>query len=40
MNKIIRLTEDELKGLVERSAKRIIRENTNNQQIKFAQKEL
>ena len=26
MNKIIRLTEDELKGLVERSAKRIMRE--------------
>ena len=40
MNKIIRLTEDELKGLVERSAKRIMRENTNSQQIKFAQKEL
>jgi hypothetical protein len=40
MNKVVRLTEDDLKGLVERSAKKIIKENNNIQQIKFAQKEL
>lgn len=40
MNKVVRLTESDLNGIVERSARRIIEENTNIQQIKFAQKEL
>ena len=40
MNKVVRLTESDLNGIVERSTMRIIEENTNIQQIKFAQKEL
>ena len=40
MNKVDRLTESDLNGIVERSTIRIIEENTNIQQIKFAQKEL
>ena len=40
MNKIIRLTENDLNGIVERSAKRIIKESVDIQQIKYAQKEL
>ena len=40
MNKIVRLTENDLRGLVERTTKRIMKESMNTQQIKFAQKEL
>jgi hypothetical protein len=40
MNKIIRLNENDLKGIVERSAKRLIKESVDIQQIKYAQKEL
>lgn len=40
MNKIVRLTENDLRGLVERTTKRIMKESMDTQQIKFAQKEL
>ena len=40
MNKVVRLTENDLRGLVERTTKRIMKESMDTQQIKFAQKEL